>query len=323
LVHHGLKLFPPLAAAGVVLSDIRDRSIWIFLGGCLVAMLAAFAASLAYLHVSAAGDCPDCRRIPEDRLKRWYYRAWIHFSRWAVQLLGAVILASMLAVTFLFPVRKHAGEQFNWGADAVWFAAVLAGTVALSAVRFRRVHAAEVTPYTPVRNFFAGKGQGLRHKGEWFYIAVIIPMSALNFAPRYGVWDKVGGVAMLILVVATYAQMQHGMSLCAQCVTEFRTDAAEHAARHTWRFTAIHRVTPFLSGTGLVVMLFSETAGDSAWRGVFYLPLYASIISGMLLGRFHGSYQPWCPYCRRGGGGEDSEMVPDPTGDHGRPLPVG
>ncbi|MDQ1041473.1 hypothetical protein QFZ75_007975 [Streptomyces sp. V3I8] len=162
----------------------------------------------------------------------------------------------------------------------------------------------------------------LRHRGDLIYFTSVVPASALLFVPGDGNWlFLLRLLASTGMVAGALLGVHHSMILCERCVTDFRIDAADRAASRRWRFTAFHRAS-----WGAVVVIL----GGSLARFFLDRPLDAVVASTthfvvvivVLLARFHGSYRPWCPYCRRGRGGKDPEEAPSPTGGHGRPLPV-
>lgn len=162
---------------------------------------------------------------------------------------------------------------------------------------------------------------GLVHRADWAFALLALSTGACGFFPPT-VWSTalhvlLSGLTIFMLVAA----LVHGARLCERCVTEFVIDAPERAARHERRFWFFHQ-----SAWGLALMMIPLGVSsflDAPWRGVGFTFVAGAQVASALLSRFHGSYQPWCPFCRRGRGGDDeTEAVPDPTGGHGRPLPV-
>lgn len=320
MVHHALKLEPIFATVALLFFDVRDRGgvpARVTEGAAVVIALATLI--LSFAHLSHASSCSYCHPKPEHRLKLLHYRAWLNYSRWSTLLAFGGVTLALTVAPHVVPAGKHPGRHFDWSGDAVYITCVLFITLSLSATRFRNVNAPTLRPYAPVRSFFAGPGKPLRHRGHWIFIALLLPAAALEFAPARGVWSIVKLTVDVILLGAVYAQIQHSLALCEQCVTEFRSDAAGHAERHSWRFTAVHRAGIAAQGTGLLVMVFASFTNNPL-AGILNISVYAVLAAFTLLGQFHSNYQPWCRYCRNGG--EDAEPVHDPTGDHGRPVPV-
>jgi hypothetical protein len=164
------------------------------------------------------------------------------------------------------------------------------------------------------------RASGLVHRADRIFIAVVLLSGVPAFVPATRLSTSIG-LALSLLVIATLLfKRQHGARLCEQCVTEFTINAPEHAAQHRRRFRLFHTVTPFY------LMLLPVAVApllEAPWSGVAYLPVVVGQVLLALVTRFHGAYQPWCPYCRRDdGGGDETEPAPDPSGGHGRPLPV-
>jgi hypothetical protein len=165
------------------------------------------------------------------------------------------------------------------------------------------------------------RASGLVHRADWIFIGLVLLSGVPAFLPGSVMVSSFGALFAFLVLGGLFFKMQHGARLCEQCVTEFEIDAPGHAARHQRRFRAFH------SSGVLLVMLAPMIASlflEAPWKGVAMLPSVGAQVAFTLLARFHGAYQPWCPYChpRRGGGGGGTEPAPDPSGGRGRPLPV-
>ncbi|WP_219729322.1 hypothetical protein [Streptomyces noursei] len=116
---------------------------------------------------------------------------------------------------------------------------------------------------------------------------------------------------------------RHSTTLCQSCVVEFRTDAAEYAQGRKWRFTAIHKLSRpvlLIALIGMMATMFLHGPWTTPTLAIVWMSLGGTVF----LFRFHGAYQPWCPYCESGGGRGEREDVPapDPAGGRGTPLPI-
>lgn len=327
LAHHALKALPIASAAGIALNDIHDRNAAFNIGGYAAVALAALLGVIAYYHTRHADHCPNCRHHPEDRLKRPHYRAWLHFSRWCgpFSLITSAAIIAMTGILMATGVISYDEENretdFDLATSLPAFSAALIITLAISATRFRNANQPGLQPYTPFRNYLAGPGQNLRHRGFWFVTAAVVVNIALHLTPDTAVWAAPQGLASITLLTLMYIDYQHTMSLCEQCVTQFPTNAPEHAAARKWRFSVFHRYrwAPLAVTVG---QWTGQSLLDGLWDTAFYTLTWASILLMTLLGRFHNAYQPWCPICHPGRGGGEREEVPDPTPGSGRPLPV-
>jgi hypothetical protein len=323
LTHHALKLLPFVAVANILTTDIKGRhwainvASWVLLAA--MAMLLAMGAIHAYL----GHPCQLCKAKPAERLRRPHYRAVIAISRHAGLPL-AVIVGSILAVVpMIWGDPRYGDRIFEWKQDAVRASLSLAITMFLAAVRFDRANYPDRVRPTPITTFLRKRATGLIHKGHWLYLAAMIPLAATGFLPQTGAWGTLGYLSGMLSIGGQYINSQHGTTLCEECVTEFPTDAPEYAAQRKWRFTVFHRWSGIRALLAVVAIIVVSHFLSRPWSGVAYLPLLLFVGLLVVMARFHSSYQPWCPYCRRGRGGDDPEVAPDPTGDHGRPLPVG
>jgi hypothetical protein len=322
--HHLLKAAVPVAAASMVASDIRGRS-WVLDTGSLVGMLVAFALFLAALgHARKAHACERCIPKSADVLKRPLYRAWKKYSDWGIVPPVIYVAATVISMPLMFEKGTGRESQFNWGPSLSIISMFLVIALHVATVRFRRVNHPGAGIWNPVRSFIDGQGRGqwLRHNGHWVVVGMAVVVSVTSFTPVSGGWGAAQSVIFVGFLLAAYANHRHSMSLCEQCVTEFRTDAPEYAAQRTGRFRVAHRYGWFPMVVTLGLM--GSDAFVDAPYDLYFMPVSFGLIACFtLLERFHCSYQPWCPYCHGGGGGGGhAEAVPDPSGGHGRPLPV-
>jgi hypothetical protein len=112
----------------------------------------------------------------------------------------------------------------------------------------------------------------------------------------------------------------HDRTLCEHCVASMPLNPSEQAVRYKRRFWMSHTgaerrfIVPYL-----VVLLgsnfFPGTIGRIAWAVI-----QASMIYLILSYSTHRRLQPWCPWCREGGGGDEIVESPDPVPSRGRQL---
>jgi hypothetical protein len=319
--HHAGKTPLALFVPGVILDDIRGRNLAFEVASIVLLAAAGVIWALSLLHSHHADDCRKCHPLPNAALARPHRRALAWYSRQGWIPVGITVVIFGLTASFL-PVAHDRTTRFQWGLDgALLFVAVVL-MLHVSAVRFRVLNRPDITPHKPLRALIDGPGRKLRHKGHWLYLAAMAIVLPICFAPDSGIWSAIQFMGILLLYVAQALDTRHGETLCEECVSEFPINAEEYAARRKWRFTVMHRWS-FIPSLGVLGVIVSSTVWD---RPISTYALAVSFIIGgtyVVNNRFHGAYQPWCPYCNGGGGGGgESEEVPDPADGHGRPVPV-
>lgn len=169
-------------------------------------------------------------------------------------------------------------------------------------------------------NLIHERASGLVHRADWVFIALVMLSGVPAFFTPTRLSTSIGFGFSVLVIAALLFKRQHGARLCEECVTEFTINAPEHAARHRRRFRLFHSMTPFFA---LVLPIAIAPLLEAPWSGFTYLPVVVGQVLLALVTRFHGAYQPWCPYCTGGDeGGGEAEPTPDPGGGNGRPLPV-
>lgn len=315
LAHHALKLSWPLWAAGTIVPE-HHQALMIKIPAYALMFLGSAFGALGWLLIE---DCPLCKPRPRQRLNRPHYRLWKTYGRYGWALLGVLGVAWVVTVPFVGALEKNHGDSLPSRITIASLGALV--VLYLSAKRFVGVNYDLEQP-RPIKRFVVEKCTALVHKGHLLTIgAMAASWATLLIFPRTGPMSLVGGLVSLMVFPAVYLVMRHSDSLCEQCAVEFPTDAAERAARKRYRFTLLHRYGSwpmYLVLGSLVANLMLPHAGVV----VMDLGTDTVLAVAMLLSRYHSQYQPWCPYCRGGGGGGDHEEVPDPTPDNGRPLPV-
>jgi hypothetical protein len=152
---------------------------------------------------------------------------------------------------------------------------------------------------------------------------------SITAAIALGVWPPPAGTSIALLlpvtvfavVIASWLAMrQHDRRLCEACAWAMPLNAAEVAARYQSRFAVAHagQNRPLVFAYLIVllgsnVVLVDGLAGRIGWAVV-----QSSMIYLVLAYSSHRRFQPWCPRCDGGGGGDDRVEVPDPVPHGGR-----
>jgi hypothetical protein len=131
--------------------------------------------------------------------------------------------------------------------------------------------------------------------------------------------------------------LKHEPITCGTCWDLFPVNPGEHAARRSrpW-FAAVHTVIwladrlrrlPFLDGVSasiiatmtmlVTVVGVARIVIDPPWISLVALLYVALIVHSA---RRHAQLQPWCPWCRRRGKGDEEPKTPDPQPSTGRDL---
>lgn len=300
--------------------DYRDVH-WGFVAADVTASVAIFFTLLwALMHYRFTDDCPRCSHLPETALRTRRYRAWWLFGRWG----AAPVLLAMLVIgaVNIWRGSAHHGrhDHIPWSVDGpflAWFAFVLVWLKAFEFVKRHSLTHAE----SGIGEWLTEHAKNLLHRSYWLVLGAIGLRVATAALPKHGLWGELWMGSGLLMTGCFYLDIRHNLGLCEQCAGEFRTDASGYAATHRGRFRMFH------SGTrpGLVVPLLAAAVLTpflpGHWDAVDVILFCAYAAAMTFLGRFHNRYQPWCPICHPGDGGYDGEEAPEPTGDHGRPLP--
>lgn len=318
-VHHALKAAWPLLAGGMLVPTYHQPW-WVIGLGMASIFFGVFTLMLGIAHSFV--DCSFCKARPRERLTRPHYQLWSLYGRYGWGSLTLVTLSWIVITAFDQDLVKHDSQTIP--ARVFWTILVTLIVMYVSARRFTALNYGFARP-RPIRHFVQTYCLPLMHKSQALIIvAMVLNLLALALLPRKGPGSLFGVGMSMMLYGAVYLALRHAATLCEKCVEEVEIpiDAAEQAARNRWRFTVLHRSGFALPLTALGAMLLPywlPLVGDVVVQAVFD----AVLVSGMLLAKYHSSYQPWCPYCRGGGGGHDEdEVVPDPSPDQGRPLPV-
>lgn len=321
-VCHGLLIAALLLPASFTAFQLTDIH-W----GFALAYWALLAAGvfLAFFHTRSHGRGSACSRVAvtaEDLTKLRY-----RFILAAVRSLPIVVtIGGILFVTLplVFSSRHRADDFVSLRATAVvtvfiWF------TMSLLAAFLFRARNAELFPASnrsALGQSVAEHVHRADHHSHWI-TSFVFPLYIISaIGPDSGRWNSAHSAIGLLLIASFAAGWRHGRELCEICVTEFRVDAPGYAASKRWIFTIGHK--------GQFTFAISATAGcviDMAFRGFFVTTASLSLmacatVAVTFTNRFHRKYQPWCPYCHPGDGGQEHTEIPDPTGGHDRPVPA-
>lgn len=323
LWHHSLKAAVLLLTAQAVVAELPYFHWTRKAANITLSIIGGLLLALSALHAQHCDHCPRCRPKPPHQLTRPRYRAALTLGRYAPAVL--TVFAATFVIGLPLVTADHATKEHtpSLAMLAVRVAAVaLVGSLA-SAWRFYRLNDPVRARARTTHEWIKRNAQWFRHNSHTLELAAMALFIVTVFLPRGGIYDSLNGFAVVAVFGASFMTRQHQMSLCEQCVYEFRTDAPEYAAARTWRFTAMHRYTTPAGLAALVGILAAVTLLDGLLENVVVAASYSLLVAQVMLGQFHVRYQPWCPICHpRGGGGDTDADAPAPTGGNGRPLPV-
>ncbi len=169
------------------------------------------------------------------------------------------------------------------------------------------------------RSFGGRLAATLGHHATELLVLTIGAAIAVGVRPLPGLLGLTVPLALFGLVIATWVLMrQHDRRLCESCMAAMPLNAAEQATRYKRRFWIAHTGSePRFLVPYLVVLLGSNFAMQQIGR-----PLWAAIQLSMiylvLSQTTHRRFQPWCPWCSGGGGGQEVDETPPvlPHDDH-------
>ncbi|MGW1180186.1 hypothetical protein [Streptomyces drozdowiczii] len=319
-LHHALKILAILTPGAVALTQLTGRH-WSLMIGAWVLNVAMMALLMLYIAAHLSTEACPLHRPFDPKLLRHRFAARLAGLMWAT--ITAAVIYSIVG-SFIRPPEHKATSitlrptltmlAFYWGGLAV---------IAAKLFEARNKHALPERKARQRATALAAHGRRLVHRSHWFVLAAMAGSTALVFAPESGTWNGARSVATYLVLAAMFGDIRHSERLCETCVTEFRVDAPEYAAKRSWLFTVDHRGRrPYwvLLLASLVASHFLDRATAPYIANTIAVTLLFSAIT--LVNRFHRTYRPWCPYCRDNGGGHEHCEVHDPTGGHGRPVPA-
>ncbi len=159
----------------------------------------------------------------------------------------------------------------------------------------------------------------LGHHASELLIASVAGAVLLGLHPLPGALGFTVPLALFGFVIASWLLMRaHDRRLCEACMSAMPLDAARQATRYSRRFWTAHTGSePRYLIPYLVVLIGSNFAVSTPGR-IFWAAMQLSMIYLILAQSTHRRLQPWCPWCRGGGGGEDVKDTPPvlPHDDH-------
>lgn len=171
-----------------------------------------------------------------------------------------------------------------------------------------------------------GESAVARRLGHYSAQALMLEIAAAVFLGTQPIRQTPSGaslsVSLVVLVLATWLAMRlHDRSLCEYCVAEIPLDVEKAAARARWRFWLAHEG----SRPHFVMPYFAVLIGTNFLHGeqgrLVWALAQSSMVYLVMATSTHRKLQPWCPWCRDDGGGEDrAPLDPPPPRDRDREL---
>ena len=153
----------------------------------------------------------------------------------------------------------------------------------------------------------------LGHHASTILLVSIVAVVAVGLRPLPGLLMFTVPLTLVAVVLLSWALMrQHDRRLCEACVSAMPLNAAEQAAKYKRRFWLAHTgsepryVIPYLA-----VLIGSNFATSTVGR-IGWAVIQMSMIYLILSTTTHRRFQPWCPWCSDGGGGQEID-TPTPV----------
>lgn len=121
-------------------------------------------------------------------------------------------------------------------------------------------------------------------------------------------------------VLGASASIAHLGLTCSYCMDRITTDGAGEATRRARTLRLVHRGGRRIESIALWIAVIAIPAAyitGNRWVGLLSVPLIPWLVWNFWIIQVHRRLEPWCPECRRGGGGY-REPSPQP-----RPVPEG
>ncbi|MFF1693087.1 hypothetical protein ACFVXC_05595 [Streptomyces sp. NPDC058257] len=319
-VHHALKLLALLTPGAVALNQLTSKH-WAYLAGAWTANVILLL--LLVLHIATHTSTEWCPRHKPFDPTALRHRLAVRLAGLTWLAIAAIVVYTIVGSYFSDPDHKATAITLR---TTISLLALYWGGLAVIAVNLFAARNKDALPEPkPSRHSttLTEYGRRLAHRSHWLVLIAASAATALVFAPDAGVWNSARTISTFLVVAAIIGDIRHSSSLCETCVSEFRVDAPQYADKRRWLFTIDHRgrrTYLVLAVLSLIAgHLFERHTAPSIANSIGIMVVFAGIT---LVNRFHRTYQPWCPYCRNGGGGHEHTEVPNPTGGHGRPVPV-
>jgi hypothetical protein len=142
-------------------------------------------------------------------------------------------------------------------------------------------------------------------------IASIMAVVAVGLWPLPGPFQFTVPLTLFGVVLLSWLSMRaHDRRLCEQCAAEMPLNPAARATKLHRRFWMAHTGAEPRFLIPYVVVLIGSNFATSTIGRVGWALMQLSMIYLILSQSTHRKLQPWCPWCRDGGGGEDVEEKP-------------
>jgi hypothetical protein len=151
----------------------------------------------------------------------------------------------------------------------------------------------------------------LGHHAVNMLIGAIVAVVAIQLVPMVPIMALTVSATLFAFVILCWLLMrEHDRRLCERCVLEIPLDPAEQAKRYRRRFWMAHTGSePRFLVPYLIVLISSNFATSTIGR-VGWALIQMSMAYLILSQSTHRKLQPWCPWCRDGGGGEEVDDTP-------------
>lgn len=331
----GRLLYPTLAlACGIAV--FHDHGPLFILAAILVGGCAVFLMGMSGTHQwDVCGYCTQPPRryaTPEARARS---ARFVH-AKWIPHVMRILMLATVLHILLPKPYA-----HVWWGRLGAWL--LIFTTTALGTLTGLRtaVHNDHYRDDCHLERCRAGSPRRhlpfaawLGHYGIWV-LTVLVPgtltLGILSLhKPRHGFYALYGGLlpvlaygaaSLLLVMTALDMTVYHTTTPCVRCAANPPTNGGEDAERLSFMLRLFHATCFWLPLVAGGIWLASWLLpGTGTGRAMFGLAASLLLPWGVL-SRVHGRLRPWCPWCRKGGGGDHThEDAPDPT--HNQPVPV-
>jgi hypothetical protein len=113
-------------------------------------------------------------------------------------------------------------------------------------------------------------------------------------------------LSLAVLVLTTFVVMrQHDRGLCEQCVSEIPLDLEKAAAKAKWRFWMAHEGCKPIFAVPYFAMLIGTNFLPGESGRLIWAMAQSTMVYLLMAANTHRKLQPWCPWCKGDGGGED------------------
>lgn len=151
----------------------------------------------------------------------------------------------------------------------------------------------------------------LGHHAGGLLIASIVAVVAVGLKPLPGPFQYTVPIALVGVVLLSWLSMRaHDRRLCEQCAAEIPLNPAARATKLRRRFWMAHTGAEPRFLIPYVLVLVGSNFATSTIGRVGWALMQLSMIYLILSQSTHRKLQPWCPWCRDGGGGEDVKETP-------------